>query len=74
MLYQLPCVAFSLSVPLSLFYQGSQQRSGAVELASLTRRLFAYLYQLGQGAGEEEEGEGGEEINPAQQDTILIPV
>jgi hypothetical protein len=58
---------------LNRLKRGSQQRSGAVELASLTRRLFTYLYQLGEGGGEEE-GEGGEEVNPAQHDTILIPV
>ena len=69
-----PVWHFPRPVSLSLFCQGSQQRSGAVGLASLTRRLFTYLYQLGEGAGEEEEGEGGGEVNPAQHDTILIPV
>ena len=51
--------------------QGSQQRDGSsVELASLARRLFTFLYQLGEGGGREE---GGEEGNQTQQDNILIP-
>ena len=53
--------------------QGSQQRDGSsVELVSLARRLFTFLYQLGEGGGREEE-EGGEEGSQTQQDNILIP-
>ena len=51
--------------------QGSQQREGSVELASLSRRIFINLHQLGEREGKEETEEG--EISTVQ-DAVVIPV
>lgn len=67
----------SFSPSLSPFHsQGSEQKAGAVELVSLSRLLFSYLYQLqaaGRDSGLGTEGVVEREICP-EQDVLSIPV